>query len=327
MPKRAFRSRSGISPIKDFVSTTLVSLGKKHRQNSLRKATNVNGSAVHSFFGGKDMIFLGRLMIHWKEIVGENLFQNCYPMRLFKGNLQVICSDSQWLHTFQFIRSMIQERLKEKFPQLSVSRIFALVGKLPENVYQVPVQKYWPAWREEKDLGLAGKKVSEETMEIIQRCGKKLEARKKALVTEGLVLCPMCAAKMIDPGRKCCSVCFFQEEEKIKCRIRVALLEAPWLEKEEIAEMIPGANEELLRETKEALKIEIFQKIDMTVTELQSEEAPVAPSDFFRDLDCFLILKTGLPPHEVSLVEAFLRNLLPSHWLKALEALEEEEEC
>ncbi len=58
---------------------------------------------------------ISRLKKKWKEIIGEQLYDHTYPVKLEKNTLYINCDHQGWINTMQFYKKEILENIKKTF--------------------------------------------------------------------------------------------------------------------------------------------------------------------------------------------------------------------
>ena len=215
--------------------------------------------------GSREMVILGRLLHHWHEIVGPDLAGQTWPTRLFQGRLRLICSDSQWLHTLQFLKDEILHKIRDRYPDFGITSIQAELGPIPTDA--LPREEDpWPGWQQEPAPVLPADADPELTA-IAERGARKTLARIKGLTREGYVMCPACQGALIPTGVAVCSVCEHRARLAILTRVRSFLNLYPEATNEEVANEIPEAT---LQET-ELIRDELVAESRTRIQELAAE--------------------------------------------------------
>jgi len=163
------QSRTGVT---QPVNKSLVRVLSNLREKNYKASQGQN----RFYLTGKDMLFLGKIINAWKDIVGIQLAHKTCPSRIIKGRLYLTVSDSQWLQTLTFIKPKILKKLNERFPQYNIREIVGRQGRIPEEAERLVREAEWPDWKE-----FAASQVSENADEelkaTMKRCSRKMKAR------------------------------------------------------------------------------------------------------------------------------------------------------
>lgn len=248
-----------ILPAREAVVQALNALREKNRRARVG-APVFSGQSLFSGRTGREMQVLGRLIHKWTDIVGPDLARHTVPSRLFNRSLHLICSDSQWLHTLNFVKDRLTEKIIKLFPDMKIDHIQTIVGIIPDEVLPPPTRD-WPDWHVETSPDLPAS-IDPNLREVIERLAKKTKARIKGLETEGYVLCPECQAVMITADVDICAVCISRKRQNVLVMMRTLQYRYPWLRFSQVREKIPEAihdewqliREELLNEARQTIE-------------------------------------------------------------------------
>ena len=269
------------------------------------------------YLTGKDMLLLGKLINAWKDIVGTQLAHKTCPSRIIKGRLYLTVSDSQWLQTLTFIKPKILKKLNERFPEFNINEIVGRQGRIPEEAEKLVKDSEWPDWK-----NFPASKVSEnsneELKEIMQRCSKKMKARMEGLKQKGLVLCKICQASMTASKDGICAVCVFNERMKSIFKVKKLLSEMPWLEFDELLDLVP----DLKVFEFEALKSELLDEAVELINELGEQLKECFEAQKFRlmkkEIVRAIVLYQGTMPDQIDFDDLDKDQLLNPEWLEFL---------
>lgn len=313
-------------PVKELICSTVAAMKSELRRNMLRRkpAGEVSPDA-DQWQSAREVLELGRVMNRWPEIVGPALHQHCYPARLWQGNLQVVCADSQWMQTFQFYRGLVREKIAELFPGTPVRRVFSRVGNIPAGILPA-IEEPWPDWQAQTGIE-PDPNLPSPTGMVIDECRKKLSARRQGLEARGYRLCDRCRANMVAQGTSSCSVCLFRHQQELRSQVRELLFDLPWLGREAIQERIPEASAVMIDEAREELLAESHLRLEEGSDAFEQGDAHLTQVDFSWEVLRYLILKTGFPPQEIDFEEPFFQGFLPPKCLKWALFEEEKVSC
>ena len=195
-----------------------------------RRSSNSNSFQTDKFLpGAQEIVNLGKLFYRWEEIVGAELYNKVWPERCFRKTITLVVKDHQWLNTLTFFKKLILKNLSGIFPELDVKKIIAKVGKMPDtskfNIKQ-PTND-WPDWNCESDMVFSNE-LSQELLEVMARCRKKLNARVKGLKQSGYFICNKCSSNIVYKDGDVCAICQFKDRQKELYKLRNILTDEPW---------------------------------------------------------------------------------------------------
>lgn len=325
MAKISGRERGRPLPIGVSVLDAISAIREKHRRGAGRSAKTTE-SYSQSILGAKEMLFLGRIVNCWRDIVGPDVAKHTLPVRLIRGNFQIVCSDSQWMQTFHFVKESVKEKMGRMFPEAQIKNIYSRVGVIPEGVLPAEVIA-WPDWEKEPVPGVSGNETSDELAEIITRCRRKMAARKKGILSEGRFLCPQCQANITFRSGEICSVCVFHAREQELIKARTLLSDTPWLTYGELRELIETISEEEYHLLIEELMWESKQRVDFLLAEFVSAPDKKSWAELRREMIRYIVLQTGWMPFGVNLDDPAFQKVLEPRWLEVLKKPDEEQAC
>ncbi len=268
---------------------------------------------------------LGRLLYSWKDIVGPDVVENILPRRCLRGNLVLWCSNSQWLHTLNYLKEEIVGKICKRFPEMKFKVVRGEIGRISPRWLPIPSES-WPSWEEEPAPGIPD--IGNESLEdSIIRCRKKLAARMKGLRLRGFLPCPKCGSVLVPKGCSSCAVCRWKTREGILARIRSFLNEAPWASLEDIRSEIPSARPLEVEAMKSDLYCESASRISLLGERLRETFDPDDRTGLRFEIIRAISLKTGLSPASID-IENHPDDLFPDpNWKKFLETPEDSPEC
>ena len=303
--------RGKLLPINRSIESALQGIRAQHGRHGRKDQGDPLKSA-------KEMASLGKLLFAWDSLVGVDLARFTYPGRLVRGTLTVLCADSSWLHTFQFVRPQLMKRITESFPFLRITNIVGRLGPIPRVTAERSV-KAWPAWEEQTAPELPATD-DEELRERIRRCQLKLKARQKGLTGEGLELCPECGRTLVRRGEPKCALCVFHRQQETVFVLRRRVLATPWISFEELQAEIPELRRVELQRVKNTLANECELEIRDLFGKWQDDPLPKLQGEIRRAMILVIVLVTGQTPDQVSLWRPMAAFPLPAEWVTMLEA-------
>lgn len=317
--------RKGVVPVSSVICDALTGIKEIARKASYQGISPKSQSWV-PFSGSREILLLGRLKVKWREIVGQDLYSHTMPMRLQRGRLFLLCSDSQWLQTLNFLKETIKEKVRKLFPDIDIKDITARLGQIKfEKVFETEAP--WPDWKQEiappVDCGAA----TPETVTLIQDCARKMKARMRGILLKGLILCPECKANTISPEKNRCSVCDFRRKTESLTRAKTILNDSPWLNAADIGSMVAGVTKLELDFIRESLLDETKSRIDLLIGGVGDQYDPDVFEEIHREMIRAIILKTSQYPHQVSLDDPLQEQFLAPGWKEFLTTWENAETC
>jgi len=199
---------------------------------------------------GMDKRFRAEIaMLHWRQIVGEDIASHTRPLRVRRGVMTVAAKNAMWVHHLS--------TLKEKI----VAKINAFAGENAVRELKFQAGYFQNDQNEEKDDGedkspYLGQQILLEKSDLtaveemaaplvneaLRQKIKKLLCREMALRRvkrrQDWRPCQVCGV-LRPPEAALCTACSIAARTKSKEELRRVLREAPWLGYEECASYVP----------------------------------------------------------------------------------------
>lgn len=219
--------------LKDIVSGTLKSLGINKQYTA------------HS------------VLIHWQEIVGEEIAGHAWPISLERGTLLLAVNNPVWSHHLMMLKPGIIDKINTYLNEKLVHDIRFQAGNL----------KKYQNHEEDEDNTLVLKPVklnAQESAAVWQATEPIQDANlrkkcyyvllkqtglKKAKEQAGWQSCKRCSV-LVPPGQHHCNVCSYEYKQEKKQAIINLLTEAPWLTYQEACQFVPCSPREFHTEKK-----------------------------------------------------------------------------
>lgn len=246
------------------------------------------------------------VMLHWREIVGEEIFSHSRAVSLSRGMLLVAVDNSVWCHHLSISREDIIRKVNVHAGEKLVTDIRFKAGYLKD--YQ-NYEDDKAEIRLEQKLRLI-RLNQQEKEEIDQKTGsiknqalkqkinkvlKKDVAFRKLKLSEQWKECGTCSA-LCPPQESFCPACSLEQKQERFQKIRKIILEVPWLRFPGICDFIECTKEDYLhckQDIQESLVSEIRNNPEVNLK-----------------LMTYIMLQQGLKPEQVT--DTIVNNTLQS---------------
>ncbi len=99
---------------------------KSRRRRSDGKLESLDGIIREVFaakgrFGGSAKT--AELWSHWKEIVGEDVADHCFPERIVDGRLYIKADSPIWRQQVDLLKEEIKEKINRKLESLNIEKL------------------------------------------------------------------------------------------------------------------------------------------------------------------------------------------------------------
>ena len=99
---------------------------RSRRRRPDRKLESVDGIIKEVFaakgrFGGSAKT--AELWSHWKEIVGEDVADHCFPERIVDGKLYIKADSPIWRQQVDLLKEEIKENINKKLENLKIEKL------------------------------------------------------------------------------------------------------------------------------------------------------------------------------------------------------------
>lgn len=95
------------------------------RRQSNNRLESIDGIIEHIFsegkFGGSARI--AELWSQWKEIVGEDVAEHCFPEKLNDGKLYIKVDSPIWCQQLDLLKEELIEKLDSKFKNFEIEKL------------------------------------------------------------------------------------------------------------------------------------------------------------------------------------------------------------
>ncbi|MFA4917614.1 MAG: DciA family protein [Syntrophales bacterium] len=124
--------------------------------------------------------------------------------------------------------------------------------------------------------------------------------------------CRKCGSKLLAKSSRLCSLCICREEERVKQRVRKALLKTPWIQFEEIkaTETINPISKRLFMDEKRYEISQLYDIISQCYREIKINKNEKNKSIFIEKVKKYIILKLSVRPEKIT--SEMVKNHLPS---------------
>jgi len=231
------------------------------------------------------------VIVHWSEIVGDDIAANAYARSVQQGTLMVSVNSSVWSHHL----SMMKESIMDKINQfIGYKLIFDIrfqagyfsnsqneddtaINTIPNIKYQlskVKLDQYDVQTMQETSNHISDKYLKQKILRIM----RKDFALKKIKKQHNWHQCASCTV-LCPPEETYCTACTLNKKQKILYTIINTLKEIPWIRYAELYEHITCTEEE-------------FQQAKYTLTAFISRDIQEGDNDKFKIMS-FIMLTTG----------------------------------
>ncbi len=231
------------------------------------------------------------VIVHWSEIVGDDIAANAYARSVQQGTLMVSVNSSVWSHHL----SMMKESIIDKINQfIGYKLIFDIrfqagyfsnsqneedtaINTIPNIKYQlskVKLDEYDVQTMQETSNHISDKYLKQKILRIM----RKDFALKKIKKQHNWHQCASCTV-LCPPEETYCTACTLNKKQKLLYTIINTLKEIPWIRYAELYEHITCTEEE-------------FQQAKYTLTAFISRDIQEGDNDKFKIMS-FIMLTTG----------------------------------
>jgi hypothetical protein len=231
------------------------------------------------------------VIVHWSEIVGDDIAANAYARSVQQGTLMVSVNSSVWSHHL----SMMKESIIDKINQfIGYKLIFDIrfqagyfsnsqneedtaINTIPNIKYQlskVKLDEYDVQTMQETSNHISDKYLKQKILRIM----RKDFALKKIKKQHNWHQCASCTV-LCPPEETYCIACTLNKKQKLLYTIINTLKEIPWIRYAELHEHITCTEEE-------------FQQAKYTLTAFISRDIQEGDNDKFKVMS-FIMLTTG----------------------------------
>ncbi|EIW17594.1 MULTISPECIES: DUF721 domain-containing protein [Pelosinus] len=231
------------------------------------------------------------VIVHWSEIVGDDIAANAYARSVQQGTLMVSVNSSVWSHHL----SMMKESIIDKINQfIGYKLIFDIrfqagyfsnsqneedtaINAIPNIKYQlskVKLDEYDVQTMQETSNHISDKYLKQKILRIM----RKDFALKKIKKQHNWHQCASCTV-LCPPEETYCTACTLNKKQKLLYTIINTLKEIPWIRYAELYEHITCTEEE-------------FQQAKYTLTAFISRDIQEGDNDKFKIMS-FIMLTTG----------------------------------
>ncbi len=186
-------------------------------------------------------------IIHWAEIVGENIASHSSPIMLQRGILLVAVNNSVWCHHLSMMKEDIMSKINIFVGEKMVSDIRFQAGNL-KNCQNNEEESNGDnnLLNQQRTVRLSESEANAADNIVIPISDERLQQKIARIVKKNLVLnkakkqqewkpCVICST-LCPPGYEYCMVCNIEKKEQTAANIRKALIETPWLNYQQVSE-------------------------------------------------------------------------------------------
>jgi hypothetical protein len=188
-----------------------------------------------------------KVILHWRDIVGERIAEHTKPTRLGQGILTVVANNAVWAHHLMTSKEDIIANINNFCNEKVVTDIKFKAGNLKndqneestEEVFSVPDWRKVTLTSDEADLiNTAVDELSDDALrQKVRRIITRDLALKRAKDKSSWQRCQYCGI-LCPPQDTTCPTCsVVKKEQRIK-ELRGFLLQAPWLEYAEAVQYV-----------------------------------------------------------------------------------------
>lgn len=237
------------------------------------------------------------ILFHWEEIVGKEIYFHSRPHAVERGILILSVSNSVWSHHLMMLKQQIIKKINNYIGKAIIKDIRFVAGyyrsEPKENNADFEVRTEYPIKLSNIKLDESDYRTVNELSEIIHdpqlknlvsKIVKKVVASKKNKINNNYHECKICK-RLCLPEDEYCSICKIQYKVLTKQKIRQLLKEAPWMSYQECNQYTvctPYIFDEAKKELLASLEKEIINNKNNI------------------NLHCFVMLKTGLKPDQIT---------------------------
>ncbi len=186
------------------------------------------------------------VIVHWPEIVGEDISSHAWPISTQRGILLLAVNNSVWSHHLLVLKPEIINKINTFLNEKLIVDIRFQAGDLrkyqnhqegeefdsllyPEKLGSEELADVWKATEAIQDPNLRKKCY----YVLIKQTGMN-----KAKQNQGWQPCKRCSV-LVPPRQRYCTVCSRDQQREKKEAIKKLLVEAPWFTYQEVNQFIP----------------------------------------------------------------------------------------
>ena len=188
------------------------------------------------------------VILHWREIVGPDIYFHTRASMIYHGVLTVKVSNSSWAHHLMTIKQEIINKINSFIGEKVINDIKFQAGYLKNDQNQENTNEkdhYFISLKQvvleteavNKADNIVGILTTEKLRKKVRRIILKQEALKKVRASLKWHECKSCGI-LCPPETELCTVCGINLKNENHDKIRKLLIQAPWLDHEELKNYI-----------------------------------------------------------------------------------------
>jgi hypothetical protein len=188
-------------------------------------------------------------LIHWSEIVGQNIASHSSPIMMQRGILLVAVNNSVWCHHLSMMKEDIMSKMNTFVGEKLVSDIRFQAGNLKNYQNEEESNDDDNLFNQRRTIRLSEVEANAVEDIVLPITDERLQQKIARIVKKNLTLnkakkqqewkpCAICST-LCPPGYEYCMVCNIEKKEQTAAKIRKVLIETPWLNYQQVSEYIP----------------------------------------------------------------------------------------
>lgn len=236
------------------------------------------------------------VVLYWKSIVGPEVAEHAWPLRVMRGVLQVVVANSVWMNHLFLLKTEIIGKINTYMGETVVSDIRFRAGVKHREAEEEGCEEQMPLPLRLKTVTLTKDEVLTARNLVTSVTDSKLRrtllnllykhaAYQRLKQQEGWQPCQQCGT-LISPDAQRCVACQAEEHSRITADIIACLLQAPWQKYAECCQSVPCALTDYIQ-ARQSLMSRLAEKVRLGQAD-SMEQTILA------------MLATGLSPQELT---------------------------
>lgn len=188
------------------------------------------------------------ILLHWSDIVGNEIAKHSQPARFERGLIFLCVSNSVWAHHLSMMKKNMIDKINAYVGEFLITDIRYQAGNFQHcqndanNEYAYPVFKPASIHLSSEEITAVENYASvaadgEIKMYLSSFIGKHMKMKKFKLYNDWHQ-CEACSV-LCPPEQRFCTSCYLEQRHVVLEKIRSLLNEAPWLKYHELYKYIP----------------------------------------------------------------------------------------
>lgn len=228
-------------------------------------------SAALNNLGIKKKFNAQSVIVHWRQIAGEEIAARSHPVKIERGVMLLAVSNSVWCHHLMMLKESIVSKVNEFIGEKLISDIRFQAGYFKNCQNEGNSIADEENIKKQLSVSLSQQEFAETYSMVNTVRDENLREKLRKLKQKDLVLkklrsshewhkCATCSV-LCPPGQKYCTVCGIARKQQIIDKIRMTLIDAPWLKYQDLIKYVnctPDEYDQAKQELTARLSIEFY---------------------------------------------------------------------